>query len=218
MTDKFSAAAILKVDGGRGFVVQGRRGRLVITAGHCLQRGGEPYIAPCHGASRIDERTYPNLLGPLGGECTISTECLFVDPIADIAVLGPPDGQELYEEAEAYEALVEEVEPLPIGEPAWKEGEVYEIPGGERHVLFNHAPAWLLSLDGRWLRCTVRRNRVMLWIEDGAEQIESGMSGSPILADDGSAIGVVCLSKGANPYLADNLPGWLSQSMGLFGR
>lgn len=46
-------------------------------------------------------------------------ECLFVDPVADIVVLGSPDGQELQDQSEAYEALIEIAIPLPIGEPAW---------------------------------------------------------------------------------------------------
>jgi hypothetical protein len=35
------------------------------------------------------------MLGPLDGEPSIWAECLFVDVIADLAVLGPPDKQEL---------------------------------------------------------------------------------------------------------------------------
>jgi hypothetical protein len=46
-------------------------------------------------------QTYGNLLGPLQAECTVWAECRFVDPIADIAVLGQPDSQDLYEESEA---------------------------------------------------------------------------------------------------------------------
>jgi len=53
------------------------------------------------------------------------------------------------------------------------------------------------------------------------------MSGSPILADNGSAIGIVCTScsvagsaasteGGPNPRLASHLPGWLLQEIGLF--
>ena len=41
-------------------------------------------------------------------------ECLFADPIADIAVLDSPDNQELFEQAEAYEALVDSTKPLTI--------------------------------------------------------------------------------------------------------
>jgi hypothetical protein len=57
-------------------------------------------------------------------------ECLFVDPIGDIAVLGPPDDQELPDESKAYDGLVkaESVTPLTVVPP--------------------DSEGWLLSLNG----------------------------------------------------------------------
>ena len=89
----------------------------------------------------------------------------------------------------------------------------------------NKVPAWLLSLDGRWFSCTVTyRKGGPLWIFNAAEDIVGGMSGSPIITDDGLAIGVVCLGGGTgiegcreggpNPRLMSNLPGWLVGSLG----
>src|SRR6266446_3234706 len=40
--------------------------------------------------SHTEERTYQRLLGELSGEPTVWAECLFADPISDVAVLGPP--------------------------------------------------------------------------------------------------------------------------------
>ncbi len=57
---------------------------------------------------------HKKLLAPLGQKPSIWCECLFVDPIADLAILGCPDDQELSEEAEAYEALTEPAVPLKI--------------------------------------------------------------------------------------------------------
>jgi hypothetical protein len=93
--EKFAAAkrAVLKVGGGRGFVVELGDDRYVITAAHCL-----PSFPPCLSFSDVSERTYKALLGPLGQEPTVWAECVFVDPIGDIAVLGAPDGQELPDE------------------------------------------------------------------------------------------------------------------------
>ena len=55
---------MVRVGRGRGFVVQTEReDHLIITAGHCL-----PHLPPCHGASDLDERTYKELIGPLGPE------------------------------------------------------------------------------------------------------------------------------------------------------
>ena len=47
--------------------------------------------APPMPAMYWQERTYPSLLGPLGDQCSVWAECVFVDPIADIAVLGQPE-------------------------------------------------------------------------------------------------------------------------------
>src|SRR5215831_14238288 len=111
--------AVIRVGDGRGFIVKDagrarlgwRDERVVITAAHCL-----PFFPPCHAASDLSERTYKTLLGPLGQESTVWAECLFVDPIGDIAVLGKPDGQELFEQCDAYEALVMAIRPLRIAD------------------------------------------------------------------------------------------------------
>ena len=206
--------AVITVGDGRGFVVNGRayfadspHDRLIITAAHCL-----PFFPPCHGASYGEERTYKALLAPLGSQPAVWAECLFADPIADIAILGSPDGQNLSEEAEAYEALVETAIPLSIAD-APEDGQ-----------------GWLLSLDQKWFRCSVRYMKYVdgpLWISGTSQPVVDGMSGSPIISDDGAAIGVVSLGsisfEGAatedvtwlnlngcpNPRLVRDLPGWL---------
>jgi len=65
--------------------------RLVITAAHCL-----PKFPRAFAAESCELRTYPNLLGSLannknGKKNDVWAECLFADPIADIAV--PADSQ-----------------------------------------------------------------------------------------------------------------------------
>ena len=55
-----STSAIIRVGAGRGFVIEGVRGRLVITAAHCL-----PELPPAMSFSLLEERTYRNLLGGL---------------------------------------------------------------------------------------------------------------------------------------------------------
>jgi hypothetical protein len=51
--------------------------------------------------------------GLLGQEPTAWAECLFADPVGDIAVLGEP---ELIDECDAYKALVEAAVPLSISD------------------------------------------------------------------------------------------------------
>jgi hypothetical protein len=195
--DATAIRAVVKVGDGRGFVIEGERERYIITAAHCL-----PHLPPAHAASYAEERHYFGLVGPLGGDASIAVQCLFVDPVSDLAVLGEPDGQELFEEAEAYEALVDAATVLPVGGIA------------------DEAEAWLLGLDGRWFRCNVWRNGVALWLKDAAQSVEGGMSGSPILAN-GKAIGVVATAGGTadssiyteggpEPALAQCLPVWLA--------
>ncbi len=135
---------------------------------------------------------------------TVAAELLFADPVADIAVLGQPDGQELHKEADAYDALLE-------NRPAFRISDSSE-----------RADARVLTLNGQWTRC-IAEHIVdgPLWLSEGAG-FAGGMSGSPILKEDGAAIGVfVCSSGhgplpakehtegGPNPRLVRNLPGWM---------
>lgn len=79
----------------------------------------------------------------------------------------------------------------------------------------------------------------MLWVEDAAQDIRGGMSGSPIILPNGSAIGVVCIRRqpdtgpgsthgghdcagtregGPNPVLVGCLPAWLVNDHSPVGR
>jgi len=220
--------AIVTVGGGRGFVTEGARDRYVITAAHCLSN-----LPPPHGMSYLHERTYSKLLGPIGGECTVWAECLFADPVADIAVLGAPDNQELSEQADAYEGLAEAVTPLRIADPPpptispAEEQSYHSFLSAEerssgvfRERMRGTSPARVVSLDRRLLSCTIDYTAIssgLLIKEEATERIVGGMSGSPILADDGSAIGIVCLSSGGpHPRLTSCLPGWLLRELGLW--
>jgi hypothetical protein len=74
-------------------------------------------LPPAHPNSYAEERIYP-AVGPLGtSEPKIWTECLFVDPVSDIAVLGKPDTQSLSDECEAYEEFMEQTTALPFRRP-----------------------------------------------------------------------------------------------------
>lgn len=222
--------AIVKVGEGRGFIIEHRceippfEGercfldcRLVVTAAHCL-----PRMPPRAAASFWHERTYSNLLGTLNGKPEVWAECLFVDPVADIAVLGEPDDQDIGGALELpdhgtpndlYHELTDEPAPLRIGKIVQKG---WEWQGWAR----------LLALDGEWARVKVGLKGRALWIE-GTSKNEGGMSGSPIFADDGTAIGVLVMGTqsrtkegvllyekaGPQPVLAQSLPGWLLREL-----
>jgi hypothetical protein len=215
--------AVITVGDGRGFVIQvaernpiqksirlmGKlrhprrwiKKRLVVTASHCL-----PHLPPAHPAAFRHERTYEALLGPLH-ELTpsITTECLFADPVADIAVLSEPDGQIFDMAEDAFEDLLNSAKAITIGS------------------IVDDMRGWLLSLENQWISCTLQLGPFGghgIRIKDAAAGIVGGMSGSPIVGDDGRAIGVVCTSGGIsgkgpyteggpNPSLMHSLPGWL---------
>lgn len=204
MSDKAHwSKAVIKVNekaGGRGFVIEVDDDffgptRYVLTAAHCL-----PELPPAVGGlSYTHERTYGNLLGPLGEKATVWAECLFVDPVADIAVLGQPDNQILSEEADAYDDLMDKAVPLPMGSLSFAKG--------QREA---EADVFVLSLRGDWFEIHVTSLGRTVWTAS-AEPIEAGMSGSPIVTQDGKAIGLVS-STAMSPLLVASLPGWLVRS------
>lgn len=198
-TSKISALAAQSV---RGVTKCPEEGLKTSTADNDELANCLPFLPPSDATCDSSERTYRALLGPLGGVPTVSA----VNPLADIAVLGPPDDQIMAAEAEAFEELVASAVPLSIADTS------------------QSGSARLLSLDCRWFECVVTNHNGTLWIDRPAEHIVGRMSGSPIAADDGYAIGVLCNSaigegeehvpNGTNPALTDQLPGWLLHGVG----
>lgn len=187
--------AIVKVGDGRGFIVEGSTERFVITAGHCL-----PTFPPCASITHVHERIYRSILGRLGETPTIWAQCLFVDPIADIALLGCPDDQVFPQHANVFESWVDGAVPLRATDP---------LPENvDSRVTL---PATLLSLEGKWFGCTIEGfGEGPLWIlEPESESIQGGMSGSPILDQGGAAVGIVVTNCGPHPCLGRDLPAWL---------
>jgi hypothetical protein len=161
-----------------------------------------------------------NVLGPLDQKPTVWAECLFADPIAGIAVLGEPDAGSWSKESKAYDELVEPIPPL---KSIASLRSVEQVKSALRRnyvtpLRIADAPeegrAWLLSLEGEWFQCAVTYTKLFetpLFITTEAQEIVGGMSGSPILSDNGKAIGVVCLfgdggSGSPNPRLTRDLP------------
>jgi hypothetical protein len=218
MTKLPDPGSVVKIGDGRGFVISHRvkirplpssqipgnkfrilpfrEDRLVVTAAHCL-----PEWPPASAATLSEERTW-KLLGTLDGHKKgILVECLFVNPIADIAVLGCPDSQMSGEFYDLYCELTEAVDPFRIGRACSGQG-------------------WVLSLDGKWIRTTLEIfGERHLWIDP----TEGGMSGSPVLDEAGRAVAVVAIGAekvshdgtctkercGTQPILRNDLPGWL---------
>ena len=119
-------------------------------------------------------------------------------------MLGPPDGQVLYDECLAYEELIENLGALPIG------GISYDAM---RWPHLQEATAvWLLKLDGSWIKTSAKPTLTSLVLPEDSCEIDGGMSGSPIVAANGAAVGVVSTNAGWwTSRLTANLPGWLLQ-------
>ena len=143
--------------------------------------------------SLLEERTYRNLLGGLQEQPSVAAECLFVDPVADIAVLGEPDNQLLTEAWEAYDEMVGACTTMPLSDSA-----------GDAAMLF--------YLEGAWRPCRLHVNRQAFGI-DAEPAIQGGMSGSPILNTAGEAVGVVVTNQGPHPKLVNHLPAWLAREL-----
>ena len=176
--------------GGRGFVVRTIRDeKLIITVARCV-----PRLAMT--ISHSFEHTYPRCVGAIDRrDRPVTVECLFADPVADLAVLGPPVDDR------AYDAFLETRPGLPVGSVDLRRAE---------------CDAWMLSLTGEWFSCHLVARPRALMIVSAAERTENGMSGSPIVDDNGQAIGAVSSATGASqPQLASQLPAWLLESFGL---
>lgn len=199
-----AALGVIAVGAGCGFTVKGKRGRYVITAAHGLPSLPPPSIVPSESgviyrleAGRDRTGTVAPALpagtpGAPAGMRRLFSRCLFVSLTADIAVLGEPDD---VDEALVFAALVDRVPPFAISVPA-------------------DGPASIPSLGGGLAPCTVKRHGTCLSVH--LPHAADAPPGSPIVAPDGSAIGIVVadgrvrsLSQSPQPILVDQLPGWL---------
>jgi hypothetical protein len=91
----------------------------------------------------------------------------FRRPDGDLAVLTTPDNQELFEQAEAYDALVDATTPLRIGQRACMLGrDASRLISGKPEV-WGDGSLWVIATDG---------------------YVQGGMSGSPIVTSEGAVI------------------------------
>jgi hypothetical protein len=141
---------IVRVGDGRGFVVRcqnyhGHEELVVITAAHCL-----PHFPPPHPAMYLEERTYQRILGPLGRGRVVWAECLFADPMADIAVLGSPDDQALYDKAEFYRRLVASAHPFTVADAPAQGIECVTLCRRQRDRVSYTGRGYCASAFARW--------------------------------------------------------------------
>ena len=150
---------VIQVGDGRGFVIATKEARYVVTAAHCL-----PNLPPTDPAADSHERTYRDFLGPLDGRRDVWAECVFANPVADLAVLSEPDNQALSEQAGAYRQLAQTATPFALDR--------LQFPRPQRGLPFEPASsdARMLSLDGEWFACRITSFGLVLWVEAAAQR------------------------------------------------
>jgi hypothetical protein len=211
---------------GRGFVVAGSlERRYIITAAHCL-----PKVPPPHLGRFLEDYTFAKVVGPLGKKPHAWAECVFVDAIADLAVLGSPDNQALSDQAGEYVALTAALPAMSLAVPPAmvdRKAMLMARPVSKvarKDFLMRFASrVWVLSLDGQWFECaaTYSEGGALTIRTKGSKRVVNGMSGSPVITDDGAALALVSTSGVSEliddttqcPCLVDGLPGWLLDVM-----
>ena len=203
-------ASVFRVGDGRGFLVATHDTAYIVTAAHCL-----PRLPPAHLGRFAEEATYGSFVGELGKEPSVAAACVFVNPMADIAVLGPPDDQAFYDEAGQYVALLENVPPFSVAPPPpparfrlpFYDNAPFNFTGRD-DVAF---PVHVLSLEGVWLEATAYYRSELIRIEP-AKVCVPGMSGLPVISPTGAALGVISTNNVASA-LTDGLPGRLLRTL-----
>jgi hypothetical protein len=170
--------AIVRVGSGRGFIVGDHRKngdgfiwRDIVTAASCLPRF--PSFNPFRGELKL--HTYENILGRLDEKPSITADCRFADPVSNLAVLASS--------SEAYHKFIHWDVALQIAPPRKSYG-----PAGSG----THEQVWLLMLDGNWIQCVAETfNHNYMTILEEPDLFEGAMSGTPVINEDGEAIGMI---------------------------
>jgi hypothetical protein len=175
--DRVERATVkLKKLGGKGVLVPGG---YILTAAHCLEWDGR-------GGMVLGDHFLETIITADGKELLTEVRC--AEPCADIAVLGVPDNQTFYDEAEALEEWCEQTTPVSLRTTPVP----HSYPNDEFLIVHfqNLAGGWMSGRVARYgLPLEEDAGSVVLQCQGG--ELVSGMSGSPIVDDAGGLVGVI---------------------------
>jgi S1-C subfamily serine protease len=185
--------------GGQGVIVPGG---MIVTAAHVVN-----WDVTGQMAQLWDSLYWEDV--EIGGR-SVKAQVYAVEPVADVAVLGAPDDQAHADVAEAFEACLESIKPVPICTKDFPLGEPFAV--------------YIRAHTGDWIKGqAVQRgvNAQYLGITPEGD-IKGGTSGSPVVTAQGLLVGVISRAGGAVgeptsfsvvPRLHLTAPGWLIRRM-----
>ena len=180
--------------GGQGVLVNDE---LIITAAHCITYSLEGEMAL---GDLFTEKIKTH-------EREFTVALLAVEPVTDIAILGPTDHYEIWNEQIEFERFCKDTNPVTLCRRYFAPLEKFTV-----HI-YTHKGTWVTG------SATNPREYAPCLVVEADEQIEGGTSGGPIVNDSGELIGIASnfsdvgdglpKSWGPVPYPRLALPVWV---------
>ena len=168
--DVADATVIFTRKGGQGVLVNND---MIITAAHCIDCNCDGFMP--RGDYTVEE------IKTSKGEFKVSP--LAIEPISDIAVLGPVGDEVGFKEAMRFQDFCRITKSVPVYEGDFKLFEEVRV-----HI-YTHKGTWV---TGRATQTSIETKTLDV---DTDEKIEGGTSGGPIINDSGELVGVTSIGS-----------------------
>lgn len=192
--------------GGQGLLVNGN---LIITAAHCVMYSlnGEMSM----GGYYIQEiETWE--------EQKFKLAVLAVEPVSDIAILGPSDIPELYDKPEFHD-VPKKYDDVNLFQSYWEKTEPILLSQRD-YEQFEEFPVYIYNQDEGWITGVAEQpgESDPFFFFDADKHIQGGTSGGPIVNEAGELEGIASFalgetpeekSGGKAPQIDKTLPIWL---------
>jgi hypothetical protein len=195
-TEVANATVKLLKKGGQGVLV---KGNFIVTAAHCVE-------FKCDGSMVMGD-WFIEQIKTIYGKLKVAPYA--VEPVNDIAILGPLDGQEFYDEVLQFEEFCEKVRPIPLFLGEMKCRQKFRV------YIYTHEKTWIKAEATSW---SPQKDSPMIGIK-AEMNIKGGTSGSPVVNEQGQLVAIVSNAGGPigtsregrapRPHLA--LPVWISR-------